>query len=491
MGFSKENAKEKELRLLNETGRIAKIGGWELNIETQELTWTEETFRILEVEKSENRKPILPEGLALFTENSAPIINRAVERAIQFGEPYDLEVEALTAKGRVVWVRTNGVANYVDGKIYSLSGTIQDITDRKQNEIEKRFLSESLGFGIWEYDPISQNLEWDNKMYEIFDIDPKDFSGAYSAWESSLTPASKAIAIKELELALSGEKQFNTEFEILTRKGETRVIAGRGIVFRDDKNRAIKMHGINWDVTDRIEKEKQIRNINMQLIQSAKLASLGEMSAAIAHEINNPLTIIKSSIELIGGKYKNDQVKIEAKIKSILKSCDRITKIINGLRKFSRSGEIAEFSVHKVEDLVSESISLMELKAKNNFTELLFETKSQAQIFCNEIEIQQVFVNIIGNAIDATKDSEHKWVKVNISENATEVWVDIIDSGAGIPDHIRTKIFDPFFTTKVIGEGTGLGLSISKGILDSHDAKIILMEQGENTCFQVRFKKKN
>ncbi len=130
-----EGQLNKTLGILNETGSIAKVGGWELDVATSQLTWTDETFRILEVEKKHDQTPVLPEGLDLFTPGSKPIIERAVQRAIEHGEPYDLELEALTAKGNVVWIYTNGKPNYENGEIISLSGTIQDINTRKLAEL--------------------------------------------------------------------------------------------------------------------------------------------------------------------------------------------------------------------------------------------------------------------------------------------------------------------------------------------------------------------
>ena len=124
--------RDRILKILNETGSIAKVGGWELDIASGQLFWTDETFKILEVDKKDDQRPILPEGLDLFTPASKPIIEQAVARGIEFGEPYALELEALTAKGKPLWVFTNGKANYRDGKIVSLSGTIQDIDDKRQ-----------------------------------------------------------------------------------------------------------------------------------------------------------------------------------------------------------------------------------------------------------------------------------------------------------------------------------------------------------------------
>jgi len=110
-------------------------------------------------------------------------------------------------------------------------------------------------------------------------------------------------------------------------------------------------------------------------------------------------------------------------------------------------------------------------------------------ILCNEIEIEQVLVNLINNAIDAVKDADKKSVEIHIQEDQEALVLRVSDSGSGVSESIESKIFDPFFTTKIVGEGTGLGLSITKGILDEHQATIALDRSSSNTCFEIRFKK--
>jgi C4-dicarboxylate-specific signal transduction histidine kinase len=108
-------------------------------------------------------------------------------------------------------------------------------------------------------------------------------------------------------------------------------------------------------------------------------------------------------------------------------------------------------------------------------------------IHCNEIEVEQVIVNLINNALDAIKTKIDKWIKISIYEEANQVVLRVMDSGKGIPEEVRQNLFDPFFTTKQTGEGTGLGLSISKGIIDEHKATITVLDNCPNTCFEIRF----
>lgn len=220
----------------------------------------------------------------------------------------------------------------------------------------------------------------------------------------------------------------------------------------------------------------------------SKMASLGEMSAGIAHEVNNPLAIIMGHTDQLL-KYANQPEKLNTKIEAIKKSCERISKIINGLRKFSRSGNRTNLGHFSLQKIIEEALILTELNSKKHDTPITCEIKTDPFIHCDELEIEQVLVNLIHNAIDAVKERPERWVKVLVFEENLSIVMQIMDSGPGIPEIIRSKLFDPFFTTKRVGEGTGLGLSIVKGIIDEHHATIEVLAHLANTCFEIRFKK--
>ena len=232
----------------------------------------------------------------------------------------------------------------------------------------------------------------------------------------------------------------------------------------------------------------RIKYAEMQLIQASKLASLGEMSAGIAHEINNPLSIIIGMTRSLS-KYINDPEKFAEKVDAIQKSSMRISKIVGGLKKFSRSSEQKNFQKCSLKTIVNESVNLTLALAKRSETSILFEAKNDAYINCDEVEIEQVLINLINNAIDAVKGLADKWVKIEVLMESSIVLLRITDSGKGIPLEIQSRLFDPFFTTKPVGEGTGLGLSIIKGILDEHEATIVVDPKSPHTCFEIRFKK--
>lgn len=234
------------------------------------------------------------------------------------------------------------------------------------------------------------------------------------------------------------------------------------------------------------QKSKELVDEKAKSIHASKLASLGEMSAGIAHEINNPLAIIVGTIPLLK-TYANDATKLASKLDTIAKASFRIEKIVKGLRKFSRTSET---NVHKPEDLatiVSEALTITESKSKRYSTPVTVEIGSNLTIQCDSIEIEQVLINLINNAIDAVKNLPEKWVRISGFKDGDQIVLQVMDSGQGISKEIEEKLFQPFFTTKPVGEGTGLGLSISKGILDQHKASFALNRNFKNTCFEIRF----
>ena len=406
--------------------------------------------------------------------------------ALRTGEPVKDSIMGITRpEGQKLWIRINAVP-FEGPSGRQVACTFSDITDLLNAQREIRFILDALKIGVWKFNPKTQELFWDKSMYDVFDRRESDFSGHYQAWESTLTPESKSKAVEELAQALRGEKEFNTVFEIMTETLGKRFISGRGTVIRDKTGEPTMMFGLNADVTDQIKMKNELELERAKSLRNAKLASLGEMSAGVAHEINNPLAIISGAASLLSKVSQNPE-KLASKIESIKKSCDRIARIVVGLRKFSRTGEKSNLQIHRLSSIASEAVTLTEIKSKRHETPVLLECSSSTLILCDEIEIEQVLVNLINNAIDAVKLNDERWVKVQMYEEAGSAVVRVTDSGSGIPEDVRNRLFDPFFTTKKTGEGTGLGLSISKGILDELKATIHILPESPNTCFEIRF----
>jgi two-component system NtrC family sensor kinase len=229
------------------------------------------------------------------------------------------------------------------------------------------------------------------------------------------------------------------------------------------------------DITEKI-------SLQQQLLTSEKLASIGLLSAGVAHQINTPLTGISSYIQMLQKKLsRSSHSQILEKIEA---QTERVTKIIKNLLNFARSP--SDFSFHKVnlKESLQEIISLIEYKLKTINIKLELNLAPLKPIWAQGERLQQVFINIILNAIDAMPKGGS--LKIILSQNSNEAIICIQDTGTGIKKQHLPHIFDPFFTTKGIGKGTGLGLSISYAIIKEHEGHITVeSESGKGSLFTI------
>jgi C4-dicarboxylate-specific signal transduction histidine kinase len=175
------------------------------------------------------------------------------------------------------------------------------------------------------------------------------------------------------------------------------------------------------------------------------------MDAGIAHEINSPLAIIVGNVPLVS-KFRNDDTKFISKLETITKSAERIEKIVKGLKKFSRTADGSIYKSETIENLVSESLILIEAKSKRQSMPIEIHIDPELRINCDGVEIEQVLINLINNGIDAVKSSDERWIKINAFYDGPQAVLQVIDSGQGITLDIEKKLFQPFFTTKVVVE---------------------------------------
>lgn len=237
-------------------------------------------------------------------------------------------------------------------------------------------------------------------------------------------------------------------------------------------------------VTDNLE--KLVAQKTAQLVQSSKLSSLGEMAAGVAHEINNPMAVILGNAEVLKEHLGDQADEFSAKkLDKIMNMVTRVSKIVKGLKQFSRDAHADEMIVVPVSKIINEVLELCQQKLKNASVEVEVKVPEvEAFIKCREVQMSQVLLNLVQNAADAIAELPERWIKISCeSVNSMNLQIRVMDSGRGIPPEILPKLFEPFFTTKEIGKGTGLGLSISAGIVKDHGGSLTVDELAPHTCF--------
>jgi PAS domain S-box-containing protein len=240
--------------------------------------------------------------------------------------------------------------------------------------------------------------------------------------------------------------------------------------------------GVFQDVTEE-------RDTQAAMAHSSRMSSLGEMAAGIAHEINNPLAVIRSKAQSLGDLANANKLTpevLKASVEKIDATTVRISKIIAGLRKFAREGSNDPFTKTSVKEIIDTAMDLSMWGYKEQGVALTVRgLPSDVDVDCRSVELVQVLVNLLNNARDASVTSVEKWVLFDLSVEDDIIRFKITDSGPGIPQDQQDKIMHPFFTTKPPGKGTGLGLSISRGIVNSHQGKLWLDTSSSQTCFVI------
>ncbi|MBF0506485.1 MAG: PAS domain-containing protein [Nitrospirae bacterium] len=437
-------------------------------------------------------------------------------------EPIELRI--VTKSGEVRWISHSCLPVYdKQGNYRGERGSHRDITERKQaeealKELAQRFeLAAASGqLGIWDWNVVSSFMVWNDRMFELYGIPRDEFPNSVQAWVNGLHPDDSAKAIAECEAALRGEKEFDTEFRVMHPDGTVKVIKANAIVIRDADGKAVRMLGLNRDITELREAEEKLTraysdleikvqertaelsaakhkleelNLTLEqrvrdeiasrqekehmLFQQSRLAAMGEMIGAIAHQWRQPLNAIGLIIQNLQMAYEYDQLNTERLRNSVgtaMWQVNFMSKTIDDFRNFFKPSK--EREIFDVREVVDETIFLMKAQLQNNYIDIeIISEKEGLAVNGYTNEFKHVLLNLINNAKDAilvrkAKEKCQAKITIQISEEHDKVILRVRDTGGGIPEGIMNKIFDPYFTTKDEGTGTGIGLYISKTMIE-------------------------
>jgi len=438
----------------------------------------------------------------LVYENDLEYAKDVFKHALKTDQMFIREYRLKSKNGGVVWVEEGGQIIYgEDGEVEFITGAFLDITERKVAEMalhesEKNYRS------LFNSGP-NPIFVLDNNRFVILDANPSaEETYGYSEEELLGRPFS--------DLCASGDEKFNEEMMIGVAKSEENlsacVISLKAQHFKKNNQpfyvrvtacptryhqRQAVIVAVT-DITELLEKDAQ-------LAQASKMTTLGQMSAGIAHELNQPLNVIKMGseyLEMIMEKnHRNLEPELVEVARKVSSQVDRASEIIKLLREFGRKPDFKKEHVD-INAVIKAVLGIIGQQLKLHDIEVNLELdEAIPQILAQTNRLEQVFFNLMANASDAIHQNRETTDKtfpaqIDIStfRQHDHVVVTVSDTGVGIPEEIKEKIFEPFFTTKEVGKGMGLGLSILYGIVKEYGGEIdIKSVTGEGTSFRLTF----
>ncbi len=557
-----------KLRRLQLALKVANIGVWDWNPQTNQVNFSAQWKTILGYEEDEITNA-LHEWESRVHPDDLPSVYAQIGRHIQ-GELsfYQTEHRLRCKDGTYKWIVDRGqiAARDDQGNPVQFIGINYDISARKFGELVLENLSQELqqsqevlkdanillnsvletipGF-FFAKDRQGRHIALNSNLANFFG---KPITEVLNKTDAELLPHDVAYSImtKDQEIMSQGISQRFEE--VVPTHGVDCTYLTIKMPLKDDQDEIIGMIGLAQDISDRKAIEvalankaqeleqamEKIQRTQMQMIQSEKMSSLGQLVAGIAHEINNPISFIHGNLTHIK-TYTQDlldlvhayqeyiphppsalqeqintidldflNVDITKILGSMQVGSDRIREIVLSLRNFSRLDE-AEFKAVDIHEGIDNTLLILQHRLQATAKRPAIQVNQQygdlPQVECYAGQLNQVFMNLLSNAIDAIEDSnqhrsfqdiEHQSNRIEIHtelDDHNHIKITIADNGAGIPEAVRSRLFDPFFTTKPIGKGTGLGLSISYQIItEKHHGKLWCESKpiaGSQFCIEI------
>lgn len=391
-----------------------------------------------------------------------------------------------------------------DGELQGAVVTFSDITERKRTfeqltDISQRLqlATSSARLGVWDWNISDQYKLWDDRLYEMYGIARDTYAEGIDPWLAGLHPEDREAALAARQAALDGTGEFDIVFRIRRPDGTVRHIKGNAIVIRDKAGTAVRMIGVNADVTDIVLAEMEKSRLEAQLHQAQKMESIGRLAGGVAHDFNNMLTIILGHAELGLMRLGLDHP-ARVDFTEISKTAQRSADLTGQLLAFARRQTIAP----KVLDLNEATASLLKMLHRLIGEDIQLKWHPAAELWkvnVDPTQIDQILANLCVNARDAIEDTGKITIETANGSYDAEycaanlgfipgdyVLLVVSDDGCGMDRETQAHIFEPFFTTKALGEGTGLGLATVYGIVRQNNGFIkVYSEPGQGTTFKI------
>src|SRR5215470_7098072 len=421
------------------------------------------------------------------------------QRLHKEGSAFFAEYRMVAKDGRVIWFRDESMIIRTEGTDTPvLYGILFDISERKatesalrESEERLRLALEAAHLGMWEWDPESDALFWDDRHCALFGLDPRRAPATAAKYLELVHPEDREWILHAVREALRSDESYGAEYRVRWPDGKEHWLASAGRVLqRDSNSKARRMRGISYDVTDR-------RGLEEHLRRAQKMEAIGQLAGGVAHDFNNLLMVIRGHVELLLNRPGVD-TSVARNAEAIQKASDRAAGNTQQLLAFSRK-QVLQARVIELRSVVKEVANLLR-RLLGPMVEFRLQLPPEPLwVRADESQLEQVVLNLAINARDAMPqggvvgaifdrvagDSHMVRRRPGMPE-IDYVRMRVIDTGTGMDAATQARIFEPFFTTKEFGKGTGLGLATVYGVVKQSDGWIwVDSALGEGTTFEI------
>ena len=404
--------------------------------------------------------------------------------ALRSGRPFDVECRLRMKDGSYRFFHIRGVPQRDEqGRILRWYGITADVDEQKQAEIDRldieeryRLAQQATNDAIWDHDFAGATIDWsDNAAGTLGVAQARLGRTPASWWEDRIHPDEKLSLLQSLSDAISGDsRRWSGTYRFRRDDGTYADVLDRGFIIRDAAGRAIRAVGAISDVTERHRAEDEIRRMQTELIHVSRLSAMGAMASTLAHELNQPLAAVTNFVSGAKRLAENPEAS-RAVLAEALEGAEiaarRAAEILRRVRDLVSRGKVT-VRVEHLPKLIDEACVLAFIDAEARGIPHRLDLDPAAQwVRADRIQIQQVLINLVRNAVEAIGDGDRREIVISTRPSGQMVEIEVADSGAGLgvvenPD----DLFSEFLTTK--SEGMGIGLPISRTIVEAHGGQI-------------------
>jgi PAS domain S-box-containing protein len=397
------------------------------------------------------------------------------------GEGYDVVNRFMCADGKYRWFHTSaGVIRDEAGNRIAFHGVMLDTTPLKtaemalqQSEQEMQRLMDTVPTMIWSMSPDGRAAFMNKAARELIGASLEDIQDG--KWIEYMHPDDRDLVAREFARSLTTGNSYSAAYRLQIQDGTWRWVLSRAEPSRDNHGNIVRWFGVTLDIHDRKVAEGRLRDLRANLSRTSRASIVAEISASIAHELNQPLSSLLSNAQACFRWLNAVPPSIESAITSIervVRDGRAVDAAIRNIRSLYKQQSADKASCNMVE-LLGEVIGLLKEDASRKSTPIEYEFEDPVlEVLVDRYQIQQIIINLVANAIDAMQDIDRQpllRIRIRTAEGDA-VLTEFIDNGRGLPDNVADKIFDAFVSTKE--NGMGIGLAISRSIAEAHDGEL-------------------